>query len=225
VSAFGDPPRQGAIEVNGRSARIVIRAADVPAPRVVRGHAEIDEHGRITVGHDREVEIHCPPGTDVTVASNSGNVVCDGVFGKVFASTCSGDVRIDNAESVDVRTNSADVDVECCAGRCEVVGQSGRIDIGSARSVVVSTASGVTSIGGAVDAMVRSASGDVHVVAQPAGSVDVCTMSGAVTVELEGFRPNATLQSKSGRIRSPEATAAPAGELRVRTQSGSITVE
>jgi DUF4097 and DUF4098 domain-containing protein YvlB len=227
VSAFGDLPRHASIEVASRSANIVIRAADVPAPTVVRGRAEIDATGVVHVRSDSSVEIHCPPGTDVCVASTSGKVTCEGLLGRVWARSTSGDVRIEQAESIDVRTTSAKVDIGTCAGACDVVGHSGRIEIGATRSASVSTTSGRTTIDSAVDACVRSASGAVHVGARKAGVIEISTLSGSVKVQLaDGCNPLATLRSLSGKVRGPTRQAvATDGDLRVRTMSGSITVE
>jgi DUF4097 and DUF4098 domain-containing protein YvlB len=227
VSAFGEPSRQPSLEIAGGDSNILVRAADVRAPVVVRGKAKIDPSGVVHVLGDHEVEIDCAPGTDVRIASKSGRVTLRGLLGRVFAASRSGDVSIENAESVDVRTASARVEVGCCAGSCEVVGHSGRITIGSAGTAIVSTASGDASIDSAVDATVRSASGGVKIGVQPDGTIDVCTLSGSVKVALaEGSNPVATLHSKSGQVRHREPPAGhTAGGLTVRTMSGSITVE
>lgn len=227
VSAFGDPPRHSAIEVATRTSNIVIRAADVPAPTVVRGRAEIDAHGVVSVHGSSEVEIHCPAGTDVTVASTTGKVTCVGVLGRVFAASHTGKVRIEDAESVDVRTTSASVQVDRCAGACEVVGHSGSIEIGTAGRAAVSNTSGRTTIARTTDATVRSASGSVHVGSDQAGTIDITTVSGSVEVRLgAGCNPPASLRSVSGRVRGPARTgSATPGGISVKTISGSITVE
>jgi hypothetical protein len=69
---FGDLPRHARIEITSRSANIVISAADVPEPTVVRGRAQIDAAGGVHLRGDSEVEIQCPPGTDVCVATAAG---------------------------------------------------------------------------------------------------------------------------------------------------------
>ena len=136
-------------------------------------------------------------------------------------------MTIEQAESIDVRTASARVDIGTCAGACEIVGHSGRIEIGAVGSASVSTTSGRTTIDSAMDATVRSASGEVHVGARPSGVIDISTLSGSVKIQLaEGCNPTATLHTRSGKVRAPDrGKVATGGDLRVRTMSGSITIE
>lgn len=145
-----------------------------------------------------------------TVQSGSGDVDLDEVAGELLAESGSGDVRVQRVDGTGrLRAGSGNLEVSTATDRLECHSASGDVSLGhlSGRSTVrtasgdvqvedcagdlgVTTASGDHTVQRARSGAVRlqSASGDVHVgvAAGTAAWLDVSTLSGSVSSELEG---------------------------------------
>ncbi|MGX7823943.1 DUF4097 family beta strand repeat-containing protein [Actinokineospora sp. 24-640] len=157
----------------------------------------------------------------------------------------SGDVTVEGAVSVDLRTSSGDVDVRGVSGAVSVEANSGRVelaDVGENASVqvrsgdvdlrgvrgdaTVRSSSGtvtVAGVGGKVD--VEATSGDVAVGVSTVSDVRAHANSGAVSVTVPRGRYRMTVDVGSGEVDSavaddPAGTAA----LDLAASSGDVTV-
>ena len=215
------------IEVTSRSGKVTVRAADMAEPVITKGSGTIDDHGVVrTAGHS-SVELGCPVGTDVVIGAASGSVRCIGGLGRVAITTASGSVEIEEAASIDVRTQSSSVTIGRCRDACAVVTKSGRVRVETAAAVTATTMSGRIDVGAARDVTIRSATGRVHVGASGEGRILVQTVSGSVEVTMPSAAdPATTLTSRTGSIKSdrPASTPSGTGALDVQTVTGSITV-
>lgn len=173
----------------------------------------------------RSLEVRCPRGTGVVVGTASGSVALEGEFGHVSVSTESGTIRLDRAESADLRSSSGSIEVEGCGERCRVSTQSGKAVIGAAGATEVDTVSGSIVLEGAAGGVrARSASGSVEVRTTGKHDVAVETLSGKVRVRVPTeVKPAAALKSLSGR-RVFDCEAGSDCCVAVRTMSGSIEV-
>lgn len=218
------PSAASSVEVSVRSGSVNIRTGDVVGPTVTKGAATIDPDGFVRVGKSASVEITCPAGTDVVVATASGSVTCAGRLGSVRVATRSGDITVEHCTEADLRTSSGKVTVGVVEERCRIAGKSGRKQIGSAPILDLTTASGRVTCGGVRDAVVHGASGSVHLVCVTPGEVDVRTMSGRVTVECAGGWAPRTDVSTRGRLNDRLPAGDRQGTLRVSTLSGGIVL-
>lgn len=159
-------------------------AEDPPVERdgsVVRLAVPSDDARRRAVTVSYMVRV--PPGTSVTVATNSGATTVRGVTGPVTVQTQSAAIALNNLGGVvSVRTGSGDVAVDRIAGALSVTTQS--------------SAFNGSQLGGAL--RVRTGSGAVNAVLTGDGDVDVETQSSSI--QLSGVKAGATLASGSGRI-------------------------
>ncbi len=172
---------------------------------------ELEDGGRTVHVHARSTNltIRCPRASNVAVGSVSGHIKLEGSFGAVKATTISGHIEIGSAGGdVDVRSVSGHLTVEACGGRCQLNTKSGRISVGRVeKSVRASTLSGRIEVG--------TAGHD---------DVDLKTISGAVSVHVEGGRkPRARLRSLSGHVKC-ECPQGSDFDIKASTISGSIEV-
>ncbi len=180
------------------------------------------------------VSVRLPEGSDVTISTAAGGIVCTGPLGAVRVETASAGVRVPSAASVDVVGVSGEVQVGSVAGEASVKTVSGSIEIADVRGrLVVRTVSGHTRVrraGGDVEA--RSVSGDVALHRLERGVAKLDSVSGDATFGVEpGVAVWLDLDSTSGDVRSdlgPSAGGPSDGktvlELRGRTVSGDVRV-
>jgi hypothetical protein len=179
------------------------------------------------------ITVRCPAGsrlrlrgasTDVTargrlreaeVKTASGDVLLDAVDGPTQVDSASGDVRVENGGSVQVRSASGDLHVGRASGDVRAQSLSGDVAVGEAAA--------------AVD--VQTVSGDLRVERVVAGPVDVNAVSGDVTLAVvRGTAVWLDLRSLSGEMRSElDAGDAPGDgehvvEIRGKTVSGDVRI-
>ena len=160
------------------------------------------------------VLIRCRAGSSAHVRSASADVTPTGALAEVDATTASGDVRLEAAGDVKIRTASGDVEVGALERRLDVKTASGSVNAQDVHGgTKVQTASGgirLDGVRGAVTA--RTVSGDVEVAVEPGLDVwlDLASVTGETTTELPA-------------VDGPSAGAAPI-EIRARTVSGEIRV-
>jgi DUF4097 and DUF4098 domain-containing protein YvlB len=216
------------LHISNRSGAILVTA--VAGARLDVGNAEIErdaESGDLRVRGSKPskpVVVRCPEGTDLVLGTVSGNVEVKGTVGAVKVATVSGNIRVEHAASLDVRTKSGTVDVGECEGDCNVVVTSSTVKVGEAGHAKVSTVSGRIAVDQLDDAKVQSVSGKVELGARGGGQVLVQTVSGNVDVSVPTDRaPSTALKSFSGRV-ACDCDAGSDGEIRVRTMSGAIRI-
>ncbi len=215
------------IEVTSRSGKVVIRAGAVAEPTIINGAGTIDDDGVVRAPGQSRIELGCPVGTDVVIGAASGSVRCTGRLGRVAITTRSGAIEIEDAASIDVRTQSSSVTIGRCRDTCAVVTKSGRVRIDDAAEVTATTTSGRIEIAAASDVMIRSAAGKVRVRASGEGRIYVQTVSGSVEITVPpAADPVINLTSRTGWIETDRTTPTQsgAGVLDVETVSGKITV-
>lgn len=216
--------RDIALDIATRSGAVVVWARPIARAEVLHGSAEIQPDGVVRSSGSGRVEIACPEGSDVVIGSSSGRIECHGPLGRVAATGQSGRITIDDASEIDVRTSSGRVVIGQCAGTCRVAVSSGSVKIESAGSIDVTLASGSLVVAAVGDVVVRAGSGRVHLGLLRASSVDVCTVSGRVSVTLPpGVAPQQRFVTRSGRVRS-EIEPGLDGSLTIETISGTIKV-
>ncbi len=157
----------------------------------------------------------------------SGDITAATVTSNLQAVTASGDVRAEQTGiSAETRTVSGDIRVTRAGGDIRARTVSGDVSIASAaESAAVTTVSGDVRIGGmaAGRADVNTASGDVEVgVARDVGVyLDLSSLSGSVTSQLEEAQPSDDVplevrcRTLSGDIRIVRAPSAEADRRRV----------
>jgi hypothetical protein len=125
-----------------------------------------------------------PPHSRVDVDEKSADVQLSGKLGRVSVSSASGDVAVEHADELQVRTASGDVSCQSVDGDASITTASGDVRLETiAGSVELSTASGDVDVAHIVgDARVRSASGDIGL-KEADGSVTVRTASGDIRVD------------------------------------------
>jgi DUF4097 and DUF4098 domain-containing protein YvlB len=169
-----------------------------------------------------DVRVVVPTASAVDVDVKSADVQLAGQLGRVSVSAASGDVAVEHAEELHVRTASGDVTGRKIAGDTEVTTASGDVRLESVQgSAEFSTASGDIDVGHVADeTRARSASGDVNVKVV-GGSVSVRTASGDVRVGVVR-RGIVEIDSASGDVEVgvPTGTAA---WLDVQALSGRVT--
>jgi len=180
------------------------------------------------------VRVTTPIGAAARIAVASADVELRGELGKAELTGASGDSVVESCADLQLRTASGDARIGTVAGRTTVASASGDLRIESAGGgLEVKTASGdieVGSIGG--DVTITTASGDVGIGRATGGAVGVKTVSGDVEVGVvPGLRVWLDLSSISGRMTSQldgddgVAGTEPAQlTIAVRTVSGDLRV-
>lgn len=198
-----------------------------------------------------DVEIALPAGSHLRGDAGVGSFHCAGALGEVKIKTAAGDVRVDRATTLDLRTSSGAVAVGAVAGTARVTTASGTLRVGTVGAgATVTNSNGETRIGTvAGDLEVSAANGDIHVEVARAG-VTAATASGSVRIgavsrgevslrtamgSLEvgisrGTAAYLDLHTSFGRVRNDlESTGAPAASeervaVKARNGFGDITV-
>jgi hypothetical protein len=170
---------------------------------------------------DLDVIVTMPEGSDLQVATASGDTMVGLSLGAVKVSSASGDVvALDTFDALDVRTASGDV----CAGRVlsrlSFKTASGDLTVAHAASKTdIASASGDVEITAAVPGKlaVNSASGDVLVHVAPGLAVDVAgnTLSGRLGSEIDLSSDGA------GDVDDDDQVS----YIKVNTVSGDITID
>jgi hypothetical protein len=168
------------------------------------------------------VRVDVPIGSDVKVTAASAPVELNGSLGGANVKTASGDITVDDVESLKVKTASGDIEVGVVSGVLRINSASGdlrcvRADGGTS----VTTASGDVEIGSTGERTdVRATSGDVRL-GDVCGDVTVLAVSGHVHA-LSIANGSTHVRSVSGEI---ELGIARGVMLSVDAESMSGTVE
>lgn len=198
-----------------------------------------------------EVDIELPEGSRVSGGGGVVDLRTSGRLGEVEFSTGMGQIDLDQAGLVRVRTGMGNVGAGEATGPVDVKTGMGRIDIGRAgASAVVKNSNGDTSIGdvagelrvqsanGAISVgrtqahvVAKTAMGDIRIGAVTSGSVDAQTAYGQIDVGvLDGVAAWLDLHTSLGQVRRElEGSGEPGpgedtAEVRAHTAMGDITV-
>jgi hypothetical protein len=180
-----------------------------------------------------DVRILTPAGTAARVAVASADVHLRGRFAHTELTAASGDLAVDEATELELRTASGNARAGTVRGAASIGTASGEIRLGTVEgNLRARTASGDVSVERAESATsISTASGDVTVGTAAGESVRVKTASGDVTVGVApGLRVWLDLSSVSGRMQSGLAEDGAAGEgpaqlsLTLRSVSGDLRV-
>ncbi|MCB0910913.1 MAG: DUF4097 family beta strand repeat protein [Propionibacteriaceae bacterium] len=129
------------------------------------------------------LEVHLPPGADLDLQLDGGDIEIDGPAGEVTARTGGGDIRAEHLASASVHTGGGDVEVEDVDAGTVTTG-GGDIRVGRIGAGRVRTGGGDVSIGradGDLDA--STGAGDVTI-GRCAGTTEVSTSAGDVTADV-----------------------------------------
>jgi hypothetical protein len=202
-------------------------------------------------GGSIDVTIELPAGSDLHATGQVTDFGCEGRLGDCRVKTGIGQVRLEQAGAVSLKTGIGDIGVGRAAGHAEVTTGSGDVrlsELGS--SAVIKNSNGDTWVGAAggdarlsaangsiaVDAargsvVAKSANGDVRLGRVARGSVVVETSLGDLEVGIpEGTAAWLDLRAPAGRVHNElEATEAPEQsaqtvEVRARTAAGDVLI-
>ncbi len=151
------------------------------------------------------VVVATPDGSDLAVGTAAANVECTAKLRDVEIKTASGDVEIEEAESINIKTASGDSRIRVARGDVKVSSASGDVRLGEAKGKI----------------NFSSASGDL-VVENGSGSLNASTASGDVEVKrFSGRRANLKSMSGSGDFGIPSGTKL---ELDATLLSGNLDI-
>ncbi len=193
---------------------------------------EVPKGSRLRRTAGLDVRVTLPVESAVSASIASADLQASGRLGRVHVDSASGDVRVDEADEITVRTASGDTSVGRGHSRIGIHSASGDILIEvAAAGFDVKSASGDVTVGEVTGpGAASSASGDVTVRTARSGEIDANTASGDVRVGVApGTGVYLDLSTLSGDTTShlqPEAEPAtgPDLHLRLRTLSGDIDV-
>ncbi|MEN3283160.1 MAG: hypothetical protein V7607_4300 [Solirubrobacteraceae bacterium] len=202
-------------------------------------------------GGSIDVTIELPAGSHVHGALGLADVHCDGRLGDCRIKTGLGRIRLDSADTLNLRTGAGDISVDRATGRAEVTAGSGDVRLGELdRRAVIKNSNGDTWVGVASDDVrlsaangsiavdlaqanvgAKSANGDVRLGEVVRGSVVLETKIGDLEVGIrEGTAALVDVSSQFGRVHNtlsaadaPEPSAETV-EVRARTSVGEIVI-
>lgn len=217
----------------------------VSAPKQWKRFSPFDNGGSV------QVVLEVPTGSHLEATSSLGDIQVDGELGRCRAKTSMGDIRIDHAAVLNLKTGFGDIDVDRVEGDADIATGSGEVRIGTVTgAAAVKNSNGGTTIGTVGgDLRVKAANGSIAVTSA-GGSVTARTAAGSIAVgELhrgtavletsagdlscgiaDGTAVNLDVRSKFGRIHSSlDTTDGPGAtddvvELRAHTTVGDITL-
>ena len=199
----------------------------------------VEDKRRLGFGFWRKVEIRLkisvPEGAKVQFEGASADVRGRGRFGELEADSASGDVDFEDvAGDATVNSASGDVTVRSIGGSAEVNTASGDLELGRVGGdLVAKTASGDVKVDDAgAGVKIRTASGDQRIGGVTAGSVELQSMSGDISIGIrQGSNVWVDARAMSGDLSSElelgdeqPADDAPLVELRAASMSGDVNV-
>jgi hypothetical protein len=187
-------------------------------------------------GWSAEVRLRvvAPLGSKLSAQAGSADIRTRGRLGRAEIKAASGDVTLDEVDSLSAKVASGDFEAAKVAGDAKIESASGDVELAHLEgNGAISSASGDVHLGEALgDLRIRTASGDQRIGALQEGHVELTSASGDVRV---GIRPGSRLQvdarSSSGDVTSElEVGDAPVDEegplirLQVQAMSGDVEV-
>src|SRR6266545_3797636 len=168
-----------------------------------------------------DVTIALPSGSRLQGETGMGELLCEGRLGECRFKTGYGEIRLDQAGAVNLRSASGDVTVDHADGGAEVTGEL-RVNGANGGVTVDRAHAGVTA---------KTANGSVRIGEVTSGAVTLETAAGSLEVGIHtGTAAWLDLNTVAGRIRNELAAAAGPDnseetvEVRARTYVGDIIV-
>ncbi|MGH2640710.1 MAG: DUF4097 family beta strand repeat-containing protein [Actinomycetota bacterium] len=198
-----------------------------------------------------DVQIDLPAGSQVRGAAGVASLECRGRLGECSFQTGVGDIRLEDAGPVELKTGVGDIIVERAAGRAELTTGTGAVEIGSIDgTAVVKNSNGDTRIGDVsgdlrvssangriwidrarATVVAKTAFGDVRLESVARGAVRAESGFGTVDVGvLDGVHAWLDLDTRFGNVQNDLDAAERPGpgedvvEVRARTSYGDITI-
>ncbi|MGW2922953.1 DUF4097 family beta strand repeat-containing protein [Streptomyces angustmyceticus] len=167
-----------------------------------------------------DITIELPAGSDVLGTSPMADFTCAGPLGECRLKTSLGDLQVDEADTVNLRTDYGDIRLGRAAGDAELVA-AGRIEAGEiGGAAVVKNGNGATTIGEVTGALRASASNGLISVGVARAGVEAKSANGPIRIG-EAARGRVVLRAAAGdlEVGIPGSTAA---WLDVATGVGSV---
>jgi Putative adhesin len=202
-------------------------------------------------GEAIEVQVELPAGSALKGEAGVATLHTEGRLGECRYKSGAGDIRIDEAGAVSLKTSAGDITVGRVAGHCDVVTASGAVRLGAIDGTAairnsngdtaigditgdlrVSAANGTVSVDRAASTVaVKTANGDIRLGELVRGAAVAQTAYGRIDVGIrDGVAAWLDLNTAFGKVRSDlDAAERPAPgedvvELKARTAYGDITV-
>lgn len=230
--------QSGRVEVKTGSDGAIRVEVDTNDPEFVveqRGdliYVSSDKNKSWLSGDSAYVVIEVPDGTDAVVGTTSAKIECNGSLGKVEAKTASGEIEVETADSVVIKTASGDAEVGNVRNDLRISSASGDASVESCGGKAnLSAASGDIRIEvctGNVNA--SSASGDIAIERFTGSRANFKSMSGTAIVGVPvGTRLDLDVTLLSGDLKLPEpAPDTPLSErqmtIKAKLVSGDLTI-
>jgi hypothetical protein len=202
-------------------------------------------------GGSVDVTIELPAGSQLDGTAQSADIHCDGSFGDCQLRLGIGQIRLDRAGKLDLKSGAGDIDVDHVAGHADITVGSGDVRVGELGSTaVIKNSNGDTQVGEAAGELrlksangsiavdhahagivAKTANGDLRVGAVTRGTAVLETQIGDIEVGIpEGTAAWLDVSATAGRVHNAfDAAAAPEQstdkiELRARTSLGNIEI-
>jgi DUF4097 and DUF4098 domain-containing protein YvlB len=168
-----------------------------------------------------DVLVELPAGSDLEAKLGVGGIRCTGALAECRLRTGAGDLRVEQAESLHLKTGMGLAAAETVTGGARLTTGSGRLQLRSvAGPAVLKNGNGEIWIGRADgDLQISSANGDIAA-DHAGGSMTANTANGDIRIS-ELVRGSATLRSAAGRI-EVGIRRGTAARLDVQTQFGKV---
>jgi hypothetical protein len=217
----------------------------------IKGHQSWRNYTIRRGGEAVHVIVELPAGSTVAGETGVGTLHASGRFGDFRYKSGAGDVQVDQAAGLSIRTSAGDITVGRADGNCDIATATGAVRLGTVDgAAVVKNSNGDTEIGDiAGDLRVRAANGKVSVGRAQStvavatangdirlgevvrGAVVAKTAYGRIDVGIrDGVAAWLDLDTAYGKVTSDLAAAEPPApgedtvELKARTAFGDVTV-
>ncbi|WP_248965176.1 DUF4097 family beta strand repeat-containing protein [Sphaerisporangium perillae] len=209
-------PADGALDADVRAAQQT-RVTYSGGKLLVKGPKNRSLFGR---SGSLDVSIELPAGSDVQGNAPLADFICEGPLGECRLTTSVGDIQVDEARTVRLKSGHGDIRLDRVAGDAEITA-AGRVDVGTiAGAATVKNLNGETTIGEVTgDLRANASNGRISVGVAHAG-VEAKSANGGIRIG-EVARGQVVLQTATGdlEVGIRESTAA---WLDVNTRLGSV---
>lgn len=178
------------------------------------------------------VSITVPEKTDVTIGTASAKTECEGKLGGVEIKTASGNIAVEAAETLTVKTASGDIRVGTVSGELRVSSASGnlRVDRITGKASFSSASGDVRVQDGSGPITASTASGDVRINEFTGKSAAIKSMSGTAVLGIpSGTRLELDATLLSGKLKLPKSEGAPPSErqmsVKAKIVSGDLVIK
>lgn len=181
------------------------------------------------------ITVDLPARSDVVITTGFGDIEVAGTVGRCRARTHAGDIRVEDADVVDVETSAGDVTIRRARSDAEARSLAGDVTLDelSGRARIKSSAGGIRIGATNGDLTATAPYGRVQVREATSGSLTLTTSYADIDVGVpEGTAARLDVQTGHGRIRNELTTSAeppPSSyervDVTVRTSYGQVTIK